>query len=121
LVLLGLAMDQRSRGIAGPGDGVMRPCADNGCEAKEGTRTAHDPEKCEAVFRSGHAPRKWAVSSAVEHWFYTPLVGSSILSPPTSLRLLAASLGSASHRTLPWCNYGSRRKARPPILNRIRV
>jgi hypothetical protein len=29
-----------------------------------------------------------AVSSAVEHWFYTPLVGSSILSPPTSLREL---------------------------------
>jgi hypothetical protein len=28
------------------------------------------------------APRR-AVSSAVEHWFYTPLVGSSILSPPT--------------------------------------
>ena len=32
--------------------------------------------------------RPRAVSSAVEHWFYTPLVGSSILSPPTSFRSL---------------------------------
>ncbi len=38
--------------------------------------------------------RNRAVSSAVEHWFYTPLVGSSILSPPTSLR-------SRSERRLP--------------------
>jgi hypothetical protein len=34
-------------------------------------------------FQAGHV-REGAVSSAVEHWFYTPLVGSSILSPPTN-------------------------------------
>src|SRR5690348_3250548 len=37
-------------------------------------------------WRRGYRGANRAVSSAVEHWFYTPLVGSSILSPPTSLR-----------------------------------
>jgi hypothetical protein len=45
----------------------------------------------EATVELKKRPR--AVSSAVEHWFYTPLVGSSILSPPTSLRAAALRLG----------------------------
>src|SRR5580704_3578747 len=81
--------------------------------------------------------RNRAVSSAVEHWFYTPLVGSSILSPPTSLRSLrelrlgkpAQSLSWRSERRLPRrspkgegglsprCSVASRASARKPAFS----
>src|SRR5262249_38320869 len=74
LVPVGRALAQCARRIARAAGriGTPRPCTKGQAGAKE------------CALR--------AVSSGGEQWFYTPLVGSSILSPPTSLRARRASL-----------------------------
>src|SRR6476661_9430231 len=56
------------------------------CRAKPPSEPFRSCTFVDGRAKEGARRLKRAVSSAVEHWFYTPLVGSSILSPPTSLR-----------------------------------